>query len=102
MYASLKPWLNVPFKILPFLKRNGAGTKIFGPEVDAMCYPEGDVKIVTDEFGSEVVSTTQLYVDGTLQIKVTDEVIFEGETRPIHRINTFYRNGTPDMRVVYL
>lgn len=102
MYNSVKPWLNVPYKILPFIKRTGSGTKIFGDAVDELCYPEARVELITNKSGSEVVSTTRLYVDGGSSIKVTDNVIFESETRPIQRINTFYRDGKPDIRVVYL
>ena len=102
MYNSLKSWINVPFQIKPFIKRNGAGTKQFGEAIDGLCYPEADVKLVVDDTGAEVVSTTQLYIDGVVAIKVTDEVIFEGTARPIHRINSFYRNGVVDLRVVYL
>lgn len=102
MYASLKPWINVPYTILPFVKRNGAGTKQYGEPVDSKCYPVGDVKLVTNDEGAEVTSTTQLYVPGTEAIKVTDAVIFEGSERSIVRINTFYRDGVPDIKVVYL
>ena len=102
MYDSLRPWMNVPFQIQPFIKRNGAGTKQFGDAIDAMCYPKADVTVVVDDSGAEVISTTQLYVDGDTSIKVTDNVTFEGVTRPIQRINSFYRNGVVDVRVVYL
>jgi hypothetical protein len=94
--------MNVPYQLKPFIKRNGAGTKQFGEIIDGLCYPEADVKLVVDEAGAEVVSTTQLYVDGIAAIKVTDEIIFEGVTRPIQRINSFYRNGVADIKVVYL
>lgn len=102
MYNSIKPWINVPFQIKPFISRSGSGAKQFGDTLDVLCYPESDVKIVTDENGAEVVSTTQLYVDGSVPIKVTDDVVFENETRPVHRVNSFYRNGTVDLKVVYL
>lgn len=102
MYASIKPWINVPFKIRPFVKRNGAGTKIFAPDIDALCYPKEDVKLVVDKDGAEVVSTTELYVDGTVDIKVTDDVVFEGAQKPIKRLGSFYRDGRVDIRVVYI
>ena len=102
MYNSLKSWINVPYTIRPFLKYNGAGAKQFDADVSSMCYPVGDVKLVTDARGSEVTSTTQLYVDGASNIKITDNVIFAGEERPILRIAEFFRDGTPDVKVVYL
>lgn len=102
MYASLDAWINVPYQYKPFIKRNGAGTKLYGSTVSSMCYPVEDVKLVTDASGAEVTSTTQLYVPGTESIKVTDSVVFNGEERPILRIASFYRNGTADIKVVYL
>lgn len=102
MYSSIKSWINVPYQIMPFVKRNGAGTKVFGEALNELCYPEGRIELVTNKNGVEVVSNTRLYVDGNSPIKVTDNVIFEGETKPIQRINTFYRDGKPDIKVVYL
>lgn len=102
MFNSLKQWINVPFQYKPFVRYTGAGTKQFGDTVDALCYPVGDVKLVTDRGGSEVVSSTQLYLFGTEAISVKDNVIFEGEERPILRINSFYREGVVDIKVVYL
>jgi hypothetical protein len=102
MYDSIKPWINVPFTIKPFLKYSGSGTKQFDNDVNALCYPVGDVKLVTDSTGSEVTSTTQLYVDGSTPIKVTDNILFTGDERPILRIAEYYRSGVVDIKVVYL
>lgn len=102
MYKSLKPWVNVPYQIKPFIKRDGAGNKIFADTIDALCYPEGKVVLVISVSGGTVTSTCQLYVDGSTDIKVTDNVVFEGVERPIQRINSYYRNGVPDIKVVYL
>lgn len=102
MYNSLKPWMNLSAQIKPFLKRDGTGTKIYADPVDILCYAEGKVQVVTDNTGTEVVSTSQLYVDGPTTISVLDCVIFEGIEKSIKNITTFYRNGKPDIKVVYL
>lgn len=102
MYASIKPWINVPYTIKPFIKRTGMGTKVYDEPVDSVCYPVADCKLVVNVDGAEVTSTTQLYVDGNEAIKVTDSVIFGGEERPVLRISTYYRDGVPDLKVVYL
>lgn len=102
MYNSLKSWANLPAKIKPFIKRDGAGTKIYGDSVDILCYAEGKVQVVTDNTGTEVVSNKQLYVDGSVSISELDCVIFEGIEKSIKSIGTFYRNGKPDIKVVYL
>lgn len=102
MYASLKDWINLPAQIKPFLKRDGAGTKIYKDPVDILCYAEGRIQVVTDTTGTEVVSNSQLYVDGSTTISELDCVIFEGIEKSIKSISTFYRNGKPDIKVVYL
>lgn len=102
MYASLKPWINVPYQYKHFVKYDGAGNKQFDKTVESLCYPAGDVRFVTDVYGKQVVSTGQLYVDGSEAISVSDIVIFEGEERAIHRITSYYRNGVVDIKVVYI
>lgn len=102
MYNSLKSWINLPAQIKPFLKRDGTGAKIFGEPVDILCYAEGKSQVVTDNTGTEVVSTSQLYVDGPTVISALDCVVFEGVEKSIKNITTFYRNGKPDIKVVYL
>lgn len=102
MYDSLKPWLNLPAQIKPFVKRTGTGTKVYAEPVDILCYAEGKIQTVTDNTGTEVVSNKQLYVDGSVAISVLDAIVFEGVEKSIKAINTFYRNGKADIKVVYL
>lgn len=102
MYTSLKPWINVPYTILPFVKYNGAGTKEYDKSVNALCYPTGDVRKILDANGTEVTSTATLYVPGDTAIKDTDTIVFEGRERSILRITNYYRNGVVDIKVVYL
>ena len=63
MFTSIRPWITVPYTIKPFIKRTGTGTKQFDNDINSLCYPVDDVKLVTNEAGSEVTSTTQLYVE---------------------------------------
>ena len=102
MYESLKKWINLPAQIKPFIRRNGTGTKLYGDAVDIQCYAEGKVVVVTDNSGTEVVSNKQLYVDGSVNISALDCIVFEGSEKSIKSIGTFYRNGKPDIKVVYL
>lgn len=102
MYASLYPWINLPAQIKPFLKRDGTGTKVYADPVDILCYAEGKVQVVTDNTGTEVVSNSQLYVDGSVAISELDCIVFEGIEKSIKSLTTFYRNGKPDIKVVYL
>ena len=102
MYDSLKAWMNLPVQIKPFIRRNGTGTKLCGEPINGQCYAEGKVTTVTDNTGTEVVSNKQLYVDGSVAVSELDCIIFEGSEKSIKSIGTFYRNGKPDIKVVYL
>jgi hypothetical protein len=102
MYASLKPWVNIPYKIKPFLKRSGSGYPQYDEPIDRLCYPEAKNILVKDSKGAEVISSHQLYVDGDTDVDVNDLIIFEGSEHPIISINSFYRNGTVDIKVIHL
>ena len=102
MYASLKPWMNVPVVIKPYLKRGATGDKIFGDEHTELCYPQGEVNIVRNWQGVEVVSHNHLYFDGSVQVSKLDNILFEGEDLPVQAISNYYRDGKIDIRVVYV
>lgn len=105
MYASLKPWINIPLIIKPFVKYSGTGDKVFGPDIagdDIKCYPHSEVKVIRNKVGVEVISNTQLYVDGDVPVNELDNVIFDGDEYPVQATSGFYRDGKLDIRVVYI
>lgn len=102
MYDSLKEWIDVPVTVKPYLKRSATGDKEFGEPYEILCYPQGEVNIVRNWQGVEVVSHNHLHVNGDTKITKLDEVIFEGESLPVQAISTFYREGKPDIKVVYI
>lgn len=102
MYQSIKEWINVPITVKPYVKRSATGDKIFGDSYELLCYPQGEVNIVRNWQGVEVVSHNHLYMDGDAKITKLDNVIFEGEELPVQAISTYYRSGKPDIKVVYV
>lgn len=94
--------MNVPITVKPFEKRSATGGKLFGESYEVLCYPQGEVNIVRNWQGVEVVSHNHLYMDGSVKITKLDHVIFEGEDLPVQAISNFYRNGKIDIRVVYV
>lgn len=102
MYDSLKEWIDVPVTVKPYLRRSATGDKIFDEPFTIMCYPKGEVNIVRNWQGVEVVSHNHLYVEGDTKITKLDNIVFEGDDMPVQAISTFYRNGVPDIKVVYL
>ena len=102
MYESLKPWVNIPYSIKPFIRRSGTGKAIYGDPIDSLCYPEAKMQLIKDSSGSEVVSSHTLYIEGNTPINILDSIIFEDKEWTIANIVTFYRDGHPDCKVVYL
>lgn len=102
MYDSVKDWINVPVTVRPYKGRSATGDKVFGESYVIMCYPQGEVNIVRNWQGVEVVSHNHLHVDGSAPITKLDSVLFEGEELSVQAISTFYRNGVPDIKVVYI
>ena len=86
----------------PYSKRSGTGAKIFSDSVSMSCYAEGKVQVVTNKEGKEVVSNKILYVDGLTEIDELDNVVFEGRETEVKAIGYYYRNGQPDIKLVYL
>ena len=102
MYSSLREWMNVPITVKPYLRRSATGDKIFDESYTILCYPQGEVNIVRNWQGVEIVSHNHLYVDGSTKVTKLDNILFEGEELPVQAISTFYRNGKPDIKVVYI
>lgn len=102
MYSSLRQWVNIPISIIPFVKRTGTGDKEFGEPYTIYCYPCSEIKVIRNNIGVEVVSNTQLYIDGKESITDFDLITFEGKEHTIQAISNFYREGRIDVKVVYL
>lgn len=105
MYDSIKEWVNIPMTIYPYIGRNGTGDKQYGDVLEILCYPVGEIKKVVNDKGVEVVSSSHIYVDGDTQISTLDSISidgFVGINDEIIRITTYYREGRPDIKVVYL
>lgn len=102
MYGSIKKWLNIPVTIKPLKSRTGTGSKLYGEDIEALCYRVDEVKIVRNIKGVEVVSNTQIFLDGTQLIDTNDAIELESKIYEIQAISTFYRAGKPDLKVVYI
>lgn len=102
MYDSIKEWINVPVTIKPFAGRTATGTKLFGEAHEELCYPQGEVNIVRNWQGVEVISHNHLYMEGSVNVTKLDNIVFEGEDLPVQAISSYYRDGKPDIKVVYI
>lgn len=102
MFDSIKDWLNVPIQINKFVKRDGDGVKQTGDVIDTYCCPYSEYKVITNFDGAEVVSKHQVYVAGSVNVEPKDTLLFEQVVYTIQHIGTFYKDGVPDLKVVYL
>lgn len=103
MYSSVSDWCNIPYQIKKFTKRSSAGTKEFsGTLVDGLCFMQGKYQLITNAVGAEVVTSIQLYIDGSTAITVDDNIIYKGTERTILAIAPFNEDGQVSLWVVYL
>ena len=94
--------MNLTATRMPYIRRTGTGTKVFGEPVDIKCNAEGKIQVVSNKDGKEVVSNKTLYVEGTEELNELDNIVFEGRESEIKAIGYYYRNGKPDIKLVYL
>lgn len=102
MYESLKEWMDVQVTIRPFEKRDGAGDKFFKNPVSILTYPVFEAKYVRNSLGADVLTNHHFYIDGDKQVSILDEVQIDNEWLPIQAIDTFFKDGKPDIKVVHV
>ncbi len=102
MFNRAKKFIDMTFFYKPYIGRTGTGDKKYGYIQEAKCYAEGSVKVVKNNAGTEVLSTTQLYVNGDVDIKELDMVSFNGTESEVKAVSTFYAKGKAQIKVVYL
>jgi len=103
MFNSLRPWINVPITIKPFIRRDGVGSPIYKDEwIETKAYPKADAVSIANNVGIEIKSGVQLYVEGSTVVKEQDAIIFEENERVVRAVTAYYRDGVQDIKVVYL
>jgi hypothetical protein len=102
MFASVKPWINMPFEIKPFIGFNEYGDKEFGESESKLCYRVDKTEQIKDIRGVDVISDTQLYINGSEEISELSVVVLCGREWNIQKISTYFKDGVPSLKVVYL
>lgn len=107
MYDSLKDWICFPFTYRRITGKTAAGDKKYTEPTEAMCYRVDNTETITDKFGEEYVSHSQLYVPKSVSITVDDLVTLPSEKakdKEIHKIAGFYDGNEHDLsiQVIYL
>lgn len=102
MFNSIKGWMQTSVNVKPYASTNGVGDITYKVVRADMCYVEEKTQVIRDSRNREVVSMTQLFVDGDSLITVLDKIDYNGKYYDVQNISTYYLNGIPDIKVVYL
>lgn len=102
MFNSLKSKLTTPVTLKHFLRRDGAGNKLFSGTEEIGAYIVTKDEVVVNSKGAEVVSNTQVYIDGATNISKLDNIVLFEEEYEVQSLSTFFWNNTPDIKVVYI
>lgn len=109
MYDSLKEWVRFPFTFRRIEGKTAAGDKKFSAATEALCYRADNIEVITDKYGEEYVSRSQLYVPKDVEISVDDLVTLNmaGDKlmdKEIHKISGYFdgNEGQLSIQVIYL
>lgn len=115
MDRQIKAVLNQQVSIEKFEGKDGRNVKTYELPIVVPCYIGGEVKMVRNAEGQEVVSTQTLYFSGSndvivdrtnkiLELSTKDKVVLpDGRQPPIIGINPFYdEKGCIEIVEVYL
>lgn len=76
-------WFKQTVTIEPFIGVNAYAEPQYGVPVQYSAFVQRKTKLVRDRTGREVVSTAQVYLDGTVNIGVQDRITLPDGSQPI-------------------
>lgn len=83
MLEGSKSWLRQTVAIEPFSAYNDYGEPTYGTAVSNNARIVQKTKMVRDAGGKEVVSTTQIYVNGSATVATTSRITLPDGTKPL-------------------
>lgn len=105
MFESLKEWMTCPFQVKRFEGYTASADKKFSEPEDCIGYFVGNIEVITDATGDDVVSSSQIYYDPAVtMINDLDVIIVDGQEKDIIRITNYMdgNTGTSSIKIVYL
>ncbi len=105
MFDSLKEWMTCPFQVKRFEGYTPSADKRFSEPEDMIGYFVGNVEVITDATGDDVVSSSQVYYDPDVySIDSMDKIIVDDEEKDIIKITNYMDGnfGTSSIKIVYL
>lgn len=104
MLSGTRTWLRSTVAISPYSGMDGFGQSTFSAAVDHKCLiVQKNVKTFAAD-GAEVVSSTQIYLDGSASISVNDKIVLPDSSSPRILnvgISNDIRDGSAYMKVIY-
>lgn len=102
MFKSIRKLCILPATYREYLKRTGAGAKVYSPVVNNIhVYVDGKIKVLNDDTGAQFTSSMQFFIDGACPIKALDEITFGAFTREVRAVRPLYWHDKLDMKVAY-
>jgi len=76
-------WFNQTVTIEPFTGVNTYGEPQYGDPVQYSAFVQHKTKLVRDRTGQEVVSTAQVYLDGSVDVGIQDRITLPEGSQPV-------------------
>jgi hypothetical protein len=103
MRAGTLRWFSKSVSIKPYSSSDGYGASVYGSAVVNAARIVVGQKSLLDDRGNELVSSCQVYVDGTSAVTQTSEITLPDGTKPkILQVKTIYDAvGTAFLKVIF-
>ncbi|MBC7340893.1 MAG: hypothetical protein H5U02_00305 [Clostridia bacterium] len=76
-------WFKQTVTVEPFSGTNAYSEPVYGAPVTYSAFVQRKTKLVRDRTGREVVSTAQVYLDGSVNVGVQDRITLPDGSQPV-------------------
>lgn len=103
MLEGTKRWLRQSLSVYPYETLNVFGERIFGGAITVPCRIAQTNKRIISNQGEEVLSTTQITIDGAASTVANDKIILPDSASPIILAIQYglSASGTTHTKVIY-
>lgn len=105
MFESLKAWCTGTINLYRFSGKSMSGDSSYASAEELACYIAYKDKQITDKHGKEYISNTQVYIECSPPVTVTDKIALpDGPSIEIRQLGGFMDGNTGKMsiQVIYL
>lgn len=105
MFDSLKEWMTCPFQVKHFEGYTPSADALWSEPEDMIGYFVGNVEVITDATGDDVVSSSQVYFDPSVYtINPQDKILVDSFEKDIIQITNYMDGnyGSSSIKIAYL